>query len=280
MTDKNDPNADAGTPDASAPDTDARDAGAPETLPTEPILDTAPEPAPEPAATAADAQPSKSGSVLRPILIGAAAGIGVLLLGGVGIATVAAFNGLGPFDTVPAAVAGPDSSPQGPGDDRGGDRGDGRDDGDRGDDRGRDDNGPVQSDAGDPAALVGAIDTAVAAAGGTGASSVEVESRGWSVDVILADGTEVDVRVSTDGTATVRADHRDDDADPALDTGRISDIAAAAIAAAGGSGVVVGIESESDDSHAYSVKVAVGSGDRVEVKLTDSLDVAEVEDDR
>jgi len=250
--------------------------------PTTPLDDArdpgpAPEPSPRPAAEA----PAPKRQVARPLLIGAAAGVGVLLLGGLGAVAVDALTDGRDVETVPAAEVEPGGSGQATGDA----------DASRTEDSttGDDDTTSSQvgtpsfAERGDPAALVDAIDRAVAAADGTGASAVEVEDRGWSVDVILADGTEVDVRVATDGATTVRADNRDDDADPALDTSRIADIAAAAIAAVGGTGTVTSIETDRDDDHEFSVSVvasdaATDDDDEIDVELTASLEVAEIDD--
>ncbi|WP_434810598.1 hypothetical protein [Microbacterium sp. bgisy189] len=241
--------------------------------PTTPIGG-APEPTPgaEPAPQTA-AAPRRS--IARPLLIGAAAGVGVLLVGGIAGAATGAFGGPGLFQTVPAAV----SSTQAPTTDATEPTATADDDRDAAEEREREEaerRAMIES-GGDATALVDAIDRAVAAADGTGASSVEVESDGWKVDVILADGSEVDVRVGADGATTVRADHRDDDADPALDTARIAEIAAAAITAAGGTGSVTSIETDRDDSHAFSVSVFTGATDDVDVDLTETLEVVEID---
>ena len=260
--------------------------------PTTPLDDARdPGPAPEPSTRPASENPAPKRSVARPLLIGAAAGVGVLLLGGLGALAVDALTDGRDVETVPAAEVGPDGSGQTTGDA----------DASRPDDGGQSDDavGPNQTpgsplaERGEPAALVEAIDRAVAAADGTGASAVEVEGRGWSVDVILADGTEVDVRVAVDGATTVRADNRDDDADPALDTSRIADIADAAIAATGGTGVVSSIETDRDDDHEFSVSVWTvgdmmsdhddddghhGGHHEVEVDLSASLEVVDIDD--
>ena len=130
----------------------------------------------------------------------------------------------------------------------------------------------------EPAALVGAIDDAIAAAGGEGATSVEVERDGWKVDVRLSDGTEVDVRVFADGREpVVQQDDDDSSADALLDTSRIEGIVDAAIAAAGG-GTVDSIETEDDDSHAYSVQVDLGGDQDVDVDLAEDLTLVSVDD--
>lgn len=247
---------------------------------TNPIPVAATPPEPSQSAPAAMGETKRAG-IRRPVLIGTALGVGVLLLGGLGVGAIAALNDRETFETVPAAEvseadAGADASA------------------DSGTAASADADAAATADAqntaqdqqggdwqtfavtpGDPASLVAVIDQAVAAAEGTGASSVEVESHGWKVDVILADGSEVDVRVADDGATTVRADHRDDDADPAIDTDRIDDIVAAAIAAAG-PGAVTSIET---DDGGYDVSVSLTDGPEVDVELAADLSVVSVDRD-
>ncbi|BDV29806.1 hypothetical protein [Microbacterium terricola] len=252
-------------PDESDAVTPAADQDAFQTAPMPASQPTADAPAAAPVAT----EPARRGGTMRPLLIGAAAGIGVLLIGGIGIGAVSALSS-GQFQNVPATavtnVETPAPSPTAAPDDADADA----------------DSGSGSGAATDAAAtaeqFTAAIDRAVAAAEGTGASSVEVESNGWSVDVVLSDGSEIDVRVGSDGTETVRADHRDSDADPAIDTARIGDIVVAAVTAAGG-GTVTAIETEGDGSHAYDVTVRLDDGAEADVALADDLSVVDVDID-
>ena len=129
--------------------------------PTTPLDDARdPGPAPEPSTRPASENPAPKRSVARPLLIGAAAGVGVLLLGGLGALAVDALTDGRDVETVPAAEVGPDGSGQTTGDA----------DASRPDDGGQSDDavGPNQTpgsplaERGEPAALVEAIDRAVA----------------------------------------------------------------------------------------------------------------------
>ncbi|GAA2175786.1 hypothetical protein GCM10009846_27030 [Agrococcus versicolor] len=228
-------------------------------------------------AAGADA-PRRGRGILKPVLIGAGAAAVVLAVAGIGIGVADALDDDGddqvrtqPGVTAPMTSGGP-QAPSPTNDDQG--QG-GSDDGQAGPSPA----GPgVDASASEPAALVDAIDAAVAAADGEGATSVELERDGWKVDVLLADGTEVDVRVYADGReALVQQDDDDSTGDPLLDTGRIADIVDAAIAAAGG-GTVDSIESEGDDSHAFSVQVDLGGDRDVDVDLAEDLAVVSVDD--
>ncbi len=252
---------------------------------------------PVPAAAA-----QRSRGILKPVLIGSAAALTVLAVAGVGMTIADAVDDDGgdpssssssaPLASAPAPTApgatddpgatdgpganrAPGASVE-PGDDRGGDRdGRGHDDDGRGEGPGSghaSGAGAASSEAPD---LVAAIETAIAAAGGGSATSIEVEGGGWHVDVRLDDGSELDVRVPVSGDALVREDDHDDrSSDLALDTARIPAIVDAAVAAAGG-GSVRSIESE-DDEVRYEVEVAI-DGDDTDIDLADDLTVLAVE---
>lgn len=218
----------------------AADASAPDASSTE-RLDAAPEPA----------ERRRGRGILRPILIGSAAAAVVLGVAGVGLSIADAFDDDDDAAPTPSASASAD-----PGDDRGGD-----------------DSAVVGGTVPTaPDDLVAAIDAAVVAAGGGDATSVEVEPDGWKVDVRLADGSEVEVRVPLSGDPVVRADDDgDDSSDVPLDPSRIAAISDAAIAAAGG-GVVVSIETEDDADVRFEVEVELG-GEDVDVELAEDLSV-------
>ncbi|SDH46730.1 hypothetical protein [Agrococcus jejuensis] len=225
---------------------------------------------------AADEAPKRGRGILKPVLIGAGAAVVVLAVAGIGLSVADALDDANdqsqtqPATTAPMVSA---PAPTQPGDDDGGNGGSGSDDG------GTSTMAPVNPDQlASGTALVDAIDAAVAAAGGEGATSIEVERDGWKVDVRLADGTEVEVRVYADGRdSLVQQDDDDSTNERLIDTSRVSAIVDAAIAAAGG-GTVDKIEAEDDDSHAYEVQVDLGGDQDVDVELADDLSVISVDD--
>lgn len=232
-------------------------------------------PAAETAQVAA-AEPAPRGrGILRPVLIGSAAALTILAVAGVGMTIADAVGddddqGRGDVAATGPAPSGSGAAP-GATDAPGASDAPGTTPAPGGDDR------PGGAASDEPADLVAAIDAAIAAAGGGEATSIEVERDGWDVDVRLADGTEVDVRVLVDGEPVVRADDDGDDTsnDPALDPARIADIRDAAIAAAGG-GSLVSIETDDEGGQLrFEVEVANG-GDDVDVELADDLSVIEV----
>lgn len=218
----------------------------------------------------------------RPWLIAAGIAAAVLLLGGGGIAIGAALAGddrddaarssseRGAFDDRDDDLAGPTAEPDGNRDDDGREGGSGSSSSDP---AAGGDSAPA-----DARSLADAIDVAIAEVSGEGATSIEVERGGWDVDVRLADGTEVEVRVAEDGAAAVRDqdDDRDDrDRDPLLDTSKLSDIIDAALEAAGG-GRIESISTD-DDRVRYDVSVDLGNGEDVDVELDEKLAVLEVD---
>jgi hypothetical protein len=228
----------------------------------------------------AGADASRRGrGILKPVLIGAGAAAVVLAVAGIGIGVADAIDDGDDQPQTQPGVTAPMTSDGGQAPSPSGDdRGEGQDGSDDGQGSGSP-MAPANDGAwSEPGALVDAIDAAVAAADGEGATSVEVERDGWKVDVLLADGTEVDVRVHADGREpVVQQDDDDSMGDPVLETGRIADIVDAAIAAAGG-GAVDSIESERDDSHAFSVQVDLGSDQEVDVDLAEDLSVVSIDD--
>ncbi|WP_051222523.1 hypothetical protein [Agrococcus lahaulensis] len=202
-------------------------------------------------AAAEPTPPRRGRGILRPILIGSGAAAVVLAVAGVGLSIADAFDD--DDDPAPAASASASSE--------------------AGDDS--DDDSAAALDGtvpAEPADLAAAIEAAIVAAGGGDATSVEIERDGWKVDVRLADGSEVEVRVPLTGEPVVRADgNGDDSSDAPLDPARVAQISDAAIAAAGG-GVVVSIETEDDADVRFEVEVAIG-GDEVDVELADDLTV-------
>lgn len=226
----------------------------------------------------ADAAPASSGRRRRNILWGVAAG--VLLLGVAGGAYAIGANvGDNDDDDRTTSQQGPGQG--GPGQGDGGQHGPGGH-GDRdGDDRGdRDDasTDATSSVPADAASLKEAAEAAVAAADAEGVVSIEVENGGYEIEVRLADDTEPDVFVTTDGAATVR---NDDDADtspePLLDLDKLSDLIAAALEAAsaeaGTDGTIHSVSTSDDSTHLYEVDVRMPDGSDVDVDLDADLAV-------
>lgn len=250
-----------------------------------------PEP-PEAATRAADRRPGSSerpGNGRRWLMIGAAV-VALLAVGGGAYAIGA---NAGDADDRPAATAqrGPDDAAD-PDDDLGdddlGDGGPGVADrpGDVADERNE---GPAASDAsggagtgtGLPASDAGALreaaEAAIAKADAKGATSIDVERGGYEVEVQLADGSQPDVFVATDGTVTVGSDRRDDDdrPDPLLDLGELAGIAKAAVAASahagGADGAVEAISTTDDPGSAYEVSLRLPDGRDASVDLAPDL---------
>lgn len=216
---------------------------------------------------AAPAAPRRGRGILKPILIGTGAAAVVLAVAGVGMSIADADAVDDGDDPAPGASTSESAGPGGHG-------GDDDHDDDRGGDRDDDDasaalDGSVPTEPGD---LVAAIEAALEAAGGGDATSVELERDGWKVDVLLADGGEVEVRVPVSGDPVVRADDDGDrSSDLPLDPARVEQISDAAIAAAGG-GVVTSIETEESGDVRFEVEV-VRDGQEVDVELADDLSV-------
>ena len=149
--------------------------------------------------------------------------------------------------------------------------------GGRGEGRGDRGNSSTESPvAADAAALVAAIDMAVAEVDGTDAVAVEVERNGWEVEVLTADGKEVEVLVHTDGTVRVGRS-KTAGSDPALDTTKVPAIIDAAIAAAG-DGTVREISTSDSSTVSFEVAVRTSAGRTVEVELAQDLSVVSVDE--
>lgn len=209
---------------------------------------------PQPTVTpAAEPAPRARGRVKAPLLIGIGAGLAVLLVGGAGAAIGLAVTSDEDDDDRASVVVQDDDRIAG---------------------TVVASQGAVASDA---AALRSALDEAIADADGVGASGIEVEHDGWDVDVILTDGSEVDVHVAADGSAEVVNERPEATSDPTIDLDRFDAIVDAAIDAAGG-GTIQSIST--DDSGArYEVAVDLGSGREAEVHLAEDLAVVSVEHD-
>lgn len=209
-------------------------------------------------ATAASA-PKRGRGIVKPILVGVGAAAVVLGIAGVGLTVAEAMDD---DDDEPAATQSTDAPGAATGDD-----------GDDADDRDDDVLAAADAASSEPTDLVTAIEAAIRAAGGGSATSIEVEREGWSVDVRLDDGSDVDVRVPESGEPVVRADDDSDSSNDApLDPARVAAISEAAIAGAGG-GTVLSIESEDDGRFEVELEL---DGQEVDVELGDDLSVIEV----
>lgn len=138
--------------------------------------------------------------------------------------------------------------------------------------------------ASDAAALRAAAEQAIAHADGTGVTAIEVERGGYDIDVLRADGTEIDVFIGADGTVrTDDTDDEDDDDDPLLDLAKLGDILAAAQSAAtteaGAAGVVDSVSTSDGSSRAYEVDLRLDDRRDVEIELADDLTVVAVDID-
>ena len=130
--------------------------------------------------------------------------------------------------------------------------------------------------ASDAAELVAAIDTAVAEVDGLGATSIEIERGGWEVDVLTADGKEIEVLVREDGTVAVGRSSTAG-SDPVLDTAQVPAIVDAAIAAAG-DGTIREISTDDSATVSFEVAVRTSAGRTVDVELAKNLSVVSVDD--
>ena len=136
----------------------------------------------------------------------------------------------------------------------------------------------------DAASLTSAIDRAVAAVDGVGASSVAISSGLYEIDVLLADGREVDVYIAADGTITADPVANNDlFDDPALDTNRLSDVVDAALAAVtasvGQGGTITELSTTSSPGRAFDITVMLAGGGEVSLELADDLSVVEFDRD-
>ena len=208
----------------------------------------------------------------RGLLIGAAAAVALIAVGGSAYAIGA--NAGDEDDDRPAAVGSATADDHG-------DRND-QDDSVGEDDRTSTGQGHV-SEAGfpasDAAALRAAAEKAIAEAGAQGATSIDVERTGYEIEVQLADGSERDLLVTTDGTITTDTDRADEDRpDPLLDLARLGDIEKAALAAAqaaggGTNGVIDSISSSDDPGVAHEVGIRLPDGRDADVELAADLSV-------
>lgn len=221
--------------------------------------------APTPAADSAGA--TTGGRRRRNIIIGAAAAVALVAIGG-GAYAIGTNAGDDDDDRPTASQSGADES----GDD----------------DRGEASTGETSSSGvtADAASMRAAAEVAITTANGTGASSIDVENGGYEVEVLRADGSEVDVFVGTDGAASVEPSADDDRrTEPVLDLTKLDDIVDAALAASaaasGADGVVDSVSGDDDQGVAYEVSIRLADGRDADIDLAADLSLvfADVDDD-
>ncbi|MGP3535345.1 PepSY domain-containing protein [Microbacterium sp. RD1] len=138
--------------------------------------------------------------------------------------------------------------------------------------------GDSRSDRGATSAdqLVDAVAAASAAAPGDAVSIDAEDAGGWEVKLRGADGTESEVRVDSDGTATVVSTAADDRTPTrALDDATLRSLVTAAQAEVDGR--IVEIDAD-DDAAAYEVSIASGTGRTVDISVDESFTVIAIDD--
>lgn len=134
----------------------------------------------------------------------------------------------------------------------------------------------------DSQGLMAAIESAVAVAGGVGATSVATGGGRFEVDVLLADGREIDVYVGADGAAVIDSvPYVDPSGDPAIDQTRIPTIVDAALAAVrastGSTGTIAELSTTSIPGRAFDIAVLLPTGSVVYLELANDLSVVELD---
>lgn len=248
-------------PPAPPAPTPAHDA---ETVPVAPL-------AADDSSAAAPAAPAKRGRK-RALLIGGGIAAAVVLAGG-GVAIGAAIGDeFGDDDDRPSVSDGPRGDADDNGGQPGGDRDD-RDDDEQGAPQG---GGPVTGIGTDSAdELVEIADAARGAADGD-VTSIDAKRDGtWEVQLTAANGSETEVRVDADLTATVISTEQDDD-DSAptntLDEATIRALVDAALAEA--DGMITDLDADNDEVSPYDASVL--TSDRRSIDIDFSADFAVV----
>jgi len=267
------------TPDLS-PTSDSAPAGSNPTAPTQayPAEPVAP-------AAASEAKPAKRRG--RTALIAGGAALGAILLVGGGAAIGAAVADEDDEDRVAGLVADDRSAggsvadddgtaDQGSGDVDSGTQGSGTQgsDDDGTDDRGSDDASAASGTVGATSAdELDAIARAAASVAEGEPVSIDANRDGsWDVKLRGADGSEAEILVSADGTATVRETEGPDADDRApeniLDAATLNTIVAAALAEADGR--VVEIDADDDGRSPFDVTIVTADRQIVEITLDES----------
>lgn len=122
-----------------------------------------------------------------------------------------------------------------------------------------------------------AAETAIASVNGTGATLIEIGSRGYDVEVVRADGSEVDVIVRPDGSTAQDDDGDGRHADRAIELERLGAVVDAALAASrsasGVDGTIKGVSTSNDAGVAYKAKIRLSDGREADVALGADLSV-------
>lgn len=219
-------------------------------------------------AAPAEAAPRRPWLGKRNLLIGTAAAVALLAVGGSAYA-IGSQAGHGEHDRA-GVVQGSDGEHAGSTSDHGDSNSD-NSDGDH------EKNGKLAPS--DAASLRAAAEKAITAAGAKGATSIDVESTGYEIEVQLADGSESDVQVATDGTTTVKGSSHDTaKAHPLLDLNTLDAIQKAALGATSSSGSVVeSISTSTTTGTAYEVDIRQSSGQDSTIELATDLKVVTVD---
>ncbi|WP_313812813.1 hypothetical protein [Glutamicibacter sp.] len=127
---------------------------------------------------------------------------------------------------------------------------------------------------------------AIAAADAQGVDSIEIERKGYDVEVQLQDGRSTDVHVdgAIKATVTGQTPEKDDDADALLDPAKFDGIIKAsqdAVAAAGGGkGSLASISTTNDGNAYYEISIDLENGKDAEVQLDKNLQVLNTDIDQ
>lgn len=138
----------------------------------------------------------------------------------------------------------------------------------------------------DAASLRAAAEQAIAETGASGAISIDVERGGYEIEVRLADGSEPDIFVAVDGTVTAGAARPEGDRpDPLLNLEKLDGIIGAALAsseqAGGAEGEIDSISTTDDRGAAYEVSIRLADGRDADIDLAADLSVVatDIDDD-
>jgi hypothetical protein len=129
--------------------------------------------------------------------------------------------------------------------------------------------------------LIEIVDAAASEADGT-AVSIDAGSDGsWDVEFRAGSGDETEVRVASDGTATVISTEAADSGDAAPQGGLDAETLKALVAAALGKvdGRIVDVEVDDDTTSPYDISVLTGEGRTVDLSLDAQMNVLTTDTD-
>ncbi len=233
------------------------------------------------AAPAAPAEGERRGRRrTRNVLIGAGAAVALLAFGG---GAYAIGSAVGDDDDEHSAAHAPAADGARGGQPAFDDDPDADDGDDSPDADGTGDAGAGASAPASAAALRSAAEAAIAHASAEGITSIEIERGGYDIDARSADGTEVELFVTPDGTVREHGDgDAETDDDPLIDLAKLGDILAAAQSAAtdaGATETTFHALSTSTSGALYEVELRQGARDEVEVELDADLSTVRVDID-